>query len=162
MSLNGLFSLAPGESFTPLRSKEADALKCASCAAPLGPHEARCSYCLSWNPAYGRLGGIDAIEVTTMEDAVPRYLVGLESPVTGGYVGSSNPTAVLEAPGTISESERRAIEVLWRDTHAQWGRQLARPVPPPGRLVRESGVQCMDPLEGTWIKRAARWLLGLS
>ncbi len=86
MSLNGLFSLAPGEFFTPLRSKEAAALKCASCAAPLGPHEARCSYCLSWNPAYGHLGGIDAIEVTTLEDPVPRYWVGAESPVTGGYV----------------------------------------------------------------------------
>jgi hypothetical protein len=138
MSFNGVHRLRPGESFTPLRSKEAAALKCASCAAPVGPHEARCSYCLSWNPAYLRLSGIDALEVTTMADPVPRYWVGLESPVTGGYVGSSKPNAVLQAHGTISESERRAAEDIWRKQH-----------------------EIFEWLDRSRIKQVCRWLLGI-
>lgn len=139
MSLNGLSTLAPGESITPLRSKGAPALKCASCAAPLAPHEARCSYCMSWNPDYCAWGRVDAIEVTNLDDPVPRYLVGgalttaeVREQVNGrdGVVGARwvagieapiKPAAVLEAPGTISESERRAIEVLWRDRHSPRG-----------------------------------------
>jgi hypothetical protein len=110
MSFNGLHLLAPGDSFTPLRAKEAPALKCASCGATLGLHEARCSYCLSWSPAYSDLGGPDVIEVTNLDDPVPRYWVG-------GYVASSKRTPLLEAPPTFSDAELRAIEVFWRSLH---------------------------------------------
>jgi hypothetical protein len=113
VSFDRLHLLAPGESLTSLPAKEAPALKCASCAAPLGLHEARCSYCLSWNPAHSTLGRADPIEVTNLDDPVPRYWVD-------GYVIPSNPTPVLQAPEPISESDRRAIDVFWRDQHSLW------------------------------------------
>lgn len=78
--------LEPGEAFVPLRSQERAhaefrrrAFECISCGAVLKLADRHCSYCHRPNPGHDH--SLQArIEVTTLDDAAPRYVLGWAPP----------------------------------------------------------------------------------
>lgn len=90
MSFNGVHLLAPGEVYRPLPKPPAapnppdlerkdPATHCAGCGAVLQLGRWTCAWCTLPYPNAPR-GGMEAIEVTSLVDVVPRYWPGWEPP----------------------------------------------------------------------------------